>query len=473
MALYREDATGFLVELSAPASGYTAVAAMPTDTLANRVNWWRSRDVDAALGQSSVWHPSIQSANPEVPKPPGLAGSGINICSYRYSAFEEAALPPLALTSCTASQQSGGYNGVKCLRLTASAANGEGYLNGSSSQYNIKLTPNKKWIISLWARSITTGSRAFTVLIKTSGTGAIYSGLSFTTSSTAGTWTRFSGVLDLTADASSNAVMGLRIAVSGAIIEVDGLMMEEQIGDGTNASAYYAPDSSIDGSQLDDGTCSVAKLAAGTIGAITINMNGSGSIIQSSNFVPGSTGWRIRGDGVAEFQNVTVRGSLNAADLVAGTIAAGRYAVDTIGAGPVIAGTLHAQRGLTVTAGSISYDAAVQTTPTTETVTSNLSLPANPDRTAVFLIAQCVPTAVATANGWLCGAAYRSGVLLTDGRFWVYEANGTGVPLVFFYYDTTMGTGALNYNTGWHHSMKPAFQTQAVKISMTLLEFSK
>lgn len=56
MALYRENATGFVQEwASNPGAGYTAITVQPTDTLANRVAWWR--DVDKG-SQTSSWHPS-------------------------------------------------------------------------------------------------------------------------------------------------------------------------------------------------------------------------------------------------------------------------------------------------------------------------------------------------------------------------------------------------------------------------------
>ena len=56
MALYRETATGFVQEwASNPGAGYTAITAQPTDTLANRVTWWRNVDKGA---QTSSWHPS-------------------------------------------------------------------------------------------------------------------------------------------------------------------------------------------------------------------------------------------------------------------------------------------------------------------------------------------------------------------------------------------------------------------------------
>jgi len=61
---------------------------------------------------------------------------------------------------------------------------------------------------------------------------------------------------------------------------------------------------------------SADKITAGTISSQTINVaGGTSGVIQSSNFVAGSAGWRIRGNGDAEFNTVTIRVS----DSVSGT----------------------------------------------------------------------------------------------------------------------------------------------------------
>ena len=57
-------------------------------------------------------------------------------------------------------------------------------------------------------------------------------------------------------------------------------------------------------------TVSAGSLQAGTITGQTIQLSGGSSIIQSTNYVTGSTGWAIKGDGSAEFSNVTIRGNL-------------------------------------------------------------------------------------------------------------------------------------------------------------------
>jgi hypothetical protein len=57
------------------------------------------------------------------------------------------------------------------------------------------------------------------------------------------------------------------------------------------------------------------KLTAGTIDSQIIKIKGASGSIQSDNFVAGTTGFRIKGDGGAEFNDVTIRGYLEAASI--------------------------------------------------------------------------------------------------------------------------------------------------------------
>lgn len=61
-----------------------------------------------------------------------------------------------------------------------------------------------------------------------------------------------------------------------------------------------------------------SKITAGTIGAHTINLNGANSIIQSSNYSTGVSGWQIKGDGSAEFDSTHIRGNLDANSITVG-----------------------------------------------------------------------------------------------------------------------------------------------------------
>lgn len=55
-----------------------------------------------------------------------------------------------------------------------------------------------------------------------------------------------------------------------------------------------------------------AKIASITADKITAGSIAVGEHIQSANFTPGASGWRINGNGVAEFQEAVVRGTLYA-----------------------------------------------------------------------------------------------------------------------------------------------------------------
>jgi uncharacterized protein YjbI with pentapeptide repeats len=100
---------------------------------------------------------------------------------------------------------------------------------------------------------------------------------------------------------------------------------------------------------IQDGTITAAKIAtlnadkitAGTIGAQTISLNGSSSILRSSNYVAGSAGWQIRGDGVAEFASAAIRGTLTADRISGGTLNFSTFTASNISASSINTGTLN------------------------------------------------------------------------------------------------------------------------------------
>jgi hypothetical protein len=111
------------------------------------------------------------------------------------------------------------------------------------------------------------------------------------------------------------------------------------------------------------GTLNADKITSGTIGAQTISLNGSSSILRSSNYVAGSAGWQIRGDGVAEFRNVTIRGSLNASDVSGGTLNFSNFTASNISASSITTGTLNGTNvsvtnlsASNITGGTLSVD---------------------------------------------------------------------------------------------------------------------
>jgi hypothetical protein len=119
------------------------------------------------------------------------------------------------------------------------------------------------------------------------------------------------------------------------------------------------------------GSLNADKIKTGTIGADTITLGSSSSVIQSNGFVSGSSGFRIRGSGDAEFNNVTVRGSLNAYDLTSGFLPIARLSdgsitdakIGNLSANKLTAGTINANliavtnlNASNITSGSLSAD---------------------------------------------------------------------------------------------------------------------
>lgn len=90
------------------------------------------------------------------------------------------------------------------------------------------------------------------------------------------------------------------------------------------------------------GSLTAAKITAGTIGAHEIVLTQPGTtysytppsnmaVIRTSNYQSGSTGWLIRGDGQAEFNDITVRGAVSGGTIDIGGADATSFHVDSSG----------------------------------------------------------------------------------------------------------------------------------------------
>jgi len=97
-------------------------------------------------------------------------------------------------------------------------------------------------------------------------------------------------------------------------VDADGVL--HATGAVISGALTAGPGSSIDGVYIEDATITSAKISDLTFDKITAGTNtasltiGSGGYIKSENYVSGSSGFRITGLGSAEFNDVTVRGSL-------------------------------------------------------------------------------------------------------------------------------------------------------------------
>ena len=238
MALYRETATGFVQEYASnPGAGYTLVSSQPTDTLTNRVNWWR--DVDKGTF-SSDWHPSIQSGADEIPGNDTRSGSGINIMPNDYSSFEwSGSISPVFTQTASYSRTAAAtYAGQYGVRLTLTGSGGYIGLSSSSATYNIVLSPSSKWIGSVYVRPTTSVAQTVTVTLVTASGSYSFTGVTEASSST---WKRISGVFDLSADVSIAGQIRVSTSTTAASLDFDAVMLEEKVGPFSEASAYYNP----------------------------------------------------------------------------------------------------------------------------------------------------------------------------------------------------------------------------------------
>ena len=88
---------------------------------------------------------------------------------------------------------------------------------------------------------------------------------------------------------------------------------------GTYSTQAFILDAQITNAKIANAAIDDAKVANLSAGKLTAGSIAVGQFIQSTGYVAGSAGWRINGDGVAEFSGVVVRGTVFAsAGLIGG-----------------------------------------------------------------------------------------------------------------------------------------------------------
>jgi uncharacterized protein YjbI with pentapeptide repeats len=283
MALYRQTATQFVGEFASnPGIGWVLIAAQPTDTIANRVTWWRNLDKGTF---TSAWHPS-ELAGAEVPGRDTNAGSGINLMPNDYASFEWAgSMPPNYTSGMTVNRTAAAtYHGQYGVRLTTTSAGGTVWLAASGSVFNIALSPSSKWIVSAYVRPLTNAAVAGTLRLKTQG-GTTHS-VSFTSGASSSGWVRVSGVFDLSADTSEFGQLGVSITNSTTSLDIDALMLEEKIGPYDTASTFYSPwGNGLSDGEIGPGTVTQDKL----FGSLSSRID----LIDASSLIPGSVNARL------------------------------------------------------------------------------------------------------------------------------------------------------------------------------------
>lgn len=233
--LYRNDTTRELgIWLTSPGAGYTQIADMPAGPLSAVVAWWRALDLDTA---ESAWHPTLQTGEVETPAPPGVGGRGINILPRQYSSFS--ALPTVFKSAnLSYSLVDGGYLSSKSLKVVTTAVDQWIAFAVGDWAWPIRLTPNKKWMLSVYTRSnVVSLPYKLTLSATETGSSAEYSEQSVMTSATANTWSRQVVGIDLSDYAATQGRMGLKFP-SACTVQIDACMLEEWVGDVLSPSAF-------------------------------------------------------------------------------------------------------------------------------------------------------------------------------------------------------------------------------------------
>jgi hypothetical protein len=172
-------------------------------------------------------------------KPTNFASG--NITPSRYSDFEEDLLPPLSLFNCTAIQDNTiFYYGHNSLKLTKTGIDAYCFLSNTIIDFNVKLTPNRKWILSAFINCELTNQPIQLTIRKSDLSYPVIETLY--TSAISGQWIRLHTIVDL----SSSPVNAGNIKIDydgeiGSSIWIDGVMLEPLIGDQTTPSIYVVP----------------------------------------------------------------------------------------------------------------------------------------------------------------------------------------------------------------------------------------
>ena len=148
-----------------------------------------------------------------------------------------------------------------------------------------ELVVSEAQITSLSADKITSGTiNAHTIVIDTGG---VLKSADFVTGPAGAGWQLSAGLAEFN-----------NVTVRGAIFS------------GAGSDIDWTHVTSVSVTNADIVSLAAGKITAGTINAEVIELGtaGGSGVLKSSNYVAGTTGWAIDGDGTAEFDNVIVRG---------------------------------------------------------------------------------------------------------------------------------------------------------------------
>lgn len=264
--------------------------------------------------------------------------AGNNLVNAQYASFEGRNLPTAVNAATLAFDTANFYDGSQALRVSynGTAGTARGFTFGQQNP-KIRVEAGKSYFISAWARNNT--ATAQTVAFGYINNSNAYTSTGITNNvvsvpaNTSG-WARVYATLVVPAGVTEIMPYITNTAASFDI-NFDSIQVEEKLG-ATTPGPWISPGlTSIDGSIIKTGSIQSqtnVTVNGASVPAWSINTNGfasfagaqilgntvlgnagsdTNSVIQSFNYVAGSTGWMIRADGTAEFSTASLRGSLS------------------------------------------------------------------------------------------------------------------------------------------------------------------
>ncbi|MDD4453495.1 MAG: phage tail protein, partial [Proteiniphilum sp.] len=118
-------------------------------------------------------------------------------------------------------------------------------------------------------------------------------------------------------DGGTVQINGSQISINGDTTFSTGYDPTTKIASGGAATDINNNTTTISGGKITTNTIAANALTTSTMTARTITLSGADSILQG-NYTAGSAGWQIKGDGNAEFNNISLRGTLYTSSIASG-----------------------------------------------------------------------------------------------------------------------------------------------------------
>lgn len=128
-------------------------------------------------------------------------------------------------------------------------------------------------------------------------------------------------IASINASSEGITISANKITISGLCTFASGYDPSGKIATGAAAADVNANATTINGGKITTNTLDADAIKTSTLNAktITLGTTGGDAIIKSGNYSAGSAGWQIKANGDAEFNNVTVRGTMKTCTLDAGS----------------------------------------------------------------------------------------------------------------------------------------------------------